>query len=63
MQSKISFENSDGQALAGILHTPEEGPARAAALFAHCFTCTKNITGGGQYRRSAGRRGYRGAAL
>lgn len=43
MQSKVTFENSEGQTLAGILHRPDVGPVRAAALFAHCFTCTKNV--------------------
>lgn len=43
MQSKnISFPNADGQALAGILDMPEGNP-RAYALFAHCFTCSKNL--------------------
>jgi putative redox protein len=43
MQSKnISFPNADGQALAGILDMPDRDP-RAYALFAHCFTCSKNL--------------------
>ncbi|MDH3945803.1 MAG: alpha/beta fold hydrolase [Chromatiales bacterium] len=43
MQSKnISFPNADGQALAGILDMPDRAP-RAYALFAHCFTCSKNL--------------------
>ena len=43
MQEKVSFTNRDGQQLAGVLHRPDHGPERASALFAHCFTCTKNI--------------------
>ena len=43
MQSKnISFPNADGDALSGILDVPEGDP-RAYALFAHCFTCSKNL--------------------
>jgi putative redox protein len=43
MQSKnISFPNADGQTLAGILDMPDGDP-RAYALFAHCFTCSKNL--------------------
>jgi putative redox protein len=43
MQSKnISFPNADGQVLAGILDMPAGAP-RAYALFAHCFTCSKNL--------------------
>jgi putative redox protein len=43
VQRKITFDNRDGQTLAGILHLPADRPPRATALFAHCFTCTKNI--------------------
>lgn len=41
-QRRISFDNGNGQELAGILHEPD-GEAAAWVLFAHCFTCTKNI--------------------
>jgi putative redox protein len=43
MHNKVHFRNRSGQRLTGILHEPGEGPVRAAALFAHCFTCTKNV--------------------
>lgn len=43
MQSKnISFPNAEGQSLAGIVDMPGGAP-RAYALFAHCFTCSKNL--------------------
>jgi len=42
MQEKITFENRQGQTLAGVLHMPENVQAYACAVFAHCFTCTKN---------------------
>jgi len=38
----FTFTGHDGGTLAGRLDLPE-GPVRAAAIFAHCFTCTKNI--------------------
>lgn len=38
---RIEFLNDDGQSLAGILDTPTTAP-RAYALFAHCFTCSKD---------------------
>lgn len=38
----VQFENPDGATLAGAMELPQ-GPVRAYALFAHCFTCTKNI--------------------
>ena len=43
MQKRIQFKSSNGNTLAGVLHTPDAGSPRAHALFAHCFTCTKNI--------------------
>ena len=43
MQSKnVSFPNADGQTLSGVLDLPVSEP-RAFALFAHCFTCSKNL--------------------
>jgi uncharacterized OsmC-like protein/fermentation-respiration switch protein FrsA (DUF1100 family) len=43
MQSiKVTFPNSAGESLAGILDLPA-GEPRAFALFAHCFTCSKNL--------------------
>jgi len=42
MQEKITFENRKSQALAGVLHMPDAGQPHACAIFAHCFTCTKN---------------------
>lgn len=38
----VHFRNADGEALAGILDRPA-GPVRAFALFAHCFTCSKDL--------------------
>ena len=39
---KVTFENHEGQALSGLLALPET-PPKAYALFAHCFTCSKNL--------------------
>ena len=39
---KVEFENQVGQTLSGILDVPTEEPV-AYALFAHCFTCSKNL--------------------
>ena len=39
---KINFQNESGQQLSGILDLPDGAP-RAYALFAHCFTCSKNL--------------------
>ena len=39
---KISFDGAQGHQLAARLDAPE-GEIKAYALFAHCFTCTKDI--------------------
>lgn len=44
MKSKrIEFENRDGIQLAAYIDYPPFGSAKAFALFAHCFTCSKNL--------------------
>ena len=42
-RTKISFENPDGHALSARVERPLDGHARAWALFAHCFTCSKDL--------------------
>ena len=39
---RFEFDNGRGQVLAAALERPI-GPVRAAALFAHCFTCSKDL--------------------
>jgi putative redox protein len=41
---KVTFKNNKGQILAARLELPESEAPRAFALFAHCFTCNKNLT-------------------
>lgn len=41
-QRRVSFDNGEGHELVGVLHEPDAVPA-AWVLFAHCFTCTKNV--------------------
>ena len=38
---KFDFSSAEGQKLAALLDRPD-GPTRAVALFAHCFTCGKD---------------------
>jgi uncharacterized OsmC-like protein/alpha-beta hydrolase superfamily lysophospholipase len=38
---KFDFRNAQGQQLSALLDRPD-GPVRATALFAHCFTCGKH---------------------
>ena len=42
-KEKVTFPNRDGLSLAATLDLPE-GETRGYALFAHCFTCTRNIS-------------------
>ena len=39
----ISFEGSRGETLSARLGLPDERAPRAYALFAHCFTCSKDL--------------------
>jgi putative redox protein len=38
---RFDFANAQGEKLAALLGRPD-GPIRAVALFAHCFTCGKD---------------------
>lgn len=40
---KVEFANSRGEILSGRLDLPEDEKPLAYALFAHCFTCGKNL--------------------
>ena len=40
---KLTFPSATGETLAGRLERPAVGKPEAYALFAHCFTCTKDI--------------------
>jgi len=45
MNSKhLSFKNKSGQSLAANLELPADGKPVAYAIFAHCFTCSKNLS-------------------
>ena len=48
---KVSFPGHSGESLAARLDAPDT-PPRAYALFAHCFTCTKDIFAASQIARS-----------
>ena len=40
---KVTFPNGRGQMLAGRIDYPVTGDPIGYALYAHCFTCTKNL--------------------
>lgn len=56
---RITFPGHDGDSLAARLDLPD-GPVLATALFAHCFTCSKDIPAA---RRIAGRLASMGIAV
>jgi len=41
---KVSFKNKEGQTLSGRLELPLHQHPDNFAIFAHCFTCTKNLS-------------------
>ncbi|HLW32805.1 MAG TPA: alpha/beta fold hydrolase [Aequorivita sp.] len=41
---KVSFKNKDKEQLAGRLELPLDQKPHNFVIFAHCFTCTKNLT-------------------
>lgn len=49
-RTRIEFENRQGVKLSGLLESPDE-QAKAYALFAHCFTCSKDIAAASRITR------------
>ncbi len=56
IREKLSFENQEGQELAALLERPATKP-RAFALFAHCFTCSKDIAAASRISRALAAQG------
>ena len=40
---KVEFQNTDGESLVGRLELPADRHPHSFTLFAHCFTCNKNL--------------------
>jgi putative redox protein len=40
---KVTFKNSEGETLVGRLEMPADRHPHNFAIFAHCFTCNKNL--------------------
>jgi putative redox protein len=53
---KVSFQNQLGESLAGLLETPDSA-TETYALFAHCFTCSKDIAAASRISRALADRG------
>jgi putative redox protein len=54
---RLSFPNGRGQELAAALERPAGAP-RAAAVFAHCFTCSKDLGAVRRLSRALRERGF-----
>lgn len=51
-RQKLEFPNESGETLAGALELPDQGEPAAFALFAHCFTCGKDIAAASRIARA-----------
>jgi putative redox protein len=52
---RVEFTNQDGTPLAARLDRPSQGAPDAYALFAHCFTCSKDLRSVGAISRALNR--------
>ncbi|MFC1665315.1 alpha/beta fold hydrolase [Pseudomonadota bacterium] len=55
-KQKVVFYNSDGEQLAALLESPASAPT-SYALFAHCFTCSKDIAAATRISKSLAAKG------
>lgn len=55
--TKVEFPGARGARLAARLDLPD-GPPRAHALFAHCFTCNKDVVAAARIARALTARGF-----
>ncbi|MFC5382600.1 alpha/beta fold hydrolase [Aquipuribacter nitratireducens] len=55
-RERITFEGARGQRLSGVLELPD-GPVRSWAVFAHCFTCSKDSHAASRVSRGLAERG------
>ena len=53
---KITFPNARGEQLSARLELPEDEQPLGYALFAHCFTCSKDLTAAVHIARALSRR-------
>ena len=58
MATKFEFENRNGDTISGSLEQPDSGPSRGIALFAHCFSCGKNVLAASRVSRDLRDRGF-----
>ena len=58
MARKFDFKNSNGDVISGALEEPTTGEPQAVALFAHCFSCNKNVLAASRVARGLMDRGF-----
>ena len=58
MATKFEFKNRNGDTLSGSLEQPSDGPSLGVALFAHCFSCGKNVLAASRVSRDLRDRGF-----
>ena len=56
VRERVQFSNAAGEQLAALLERSPAEP-RAYALFAHCFTCSKDVTAASRISRALAARG------
>ncbi len=57
--NKIEFTNAEGHTLAGKLEWPPHGAKpKAVAIFAHCFTCSKDLPATTRIARALAEKGF-----
>ena len=54
---QFTFQNKAGETLSGSLELPDQ-PAIATALFAHCFSCNKNVLAASRVSRALRDQGF-----
>ena len=57
-QRKVAFRGATGEKLAAVLELPDGGEPAGWAVFAHCFTCTKDIFSARHMTAGLARRGF-----
>lgn len=56
-RNKLEFPGTDGLMMAGLLETPDANP-HSFVLFAHCFTCGKDVLSASRIARALVAQGY-----
>lgn len=55
--SKVEFPGNEGVKLSARVDEPDEGVTKGTVLFAHCFTCSKNLRAVGHISRALTKKG------